>query len=93
MPGALQKCADKFIETTIDDETVIMDLDSGSFFSLSGTALDIWGLIDGSRDREGILAQLSGDYGAEPSEIAADVDGFLAELDRSGLIAAQGEGD
>jgi hypothetical protein len=92
MPGALQKCADKFIETTIDDETVIMDLDSGSFFSLSGTALDIWGQIDGSRDRDAILAKLSEEYGAEPSEIAADVDGFLDELDRSGLISVRGEG-
>lgn len=92
MSVALQKCADKFIETTIDDETVIMDLDSGSFFSLSGTALEIWGLIDGTRDRDGILEQLSADYGAAPADLAADVDAFLDELGQTNLIAAPGEG-
>lgn len=76
-----------FIETEIDDEAVLMDLGSGDFFSLSGTAYDIWQLIDGTRDRHALVTALAEHYGAEAATIAADVDAFLTELGERGFIA------
>ena len=78
----------RFVETTIKDETVVMLLDSGDFFSLRDTARAVWQLIDGRRDRAGILAALAQDYEVAADTLAADVDAFLAELRAAGLLAA-----
>lgn len=86
MERPLEKCADKFIETSIDDETVIMDLDSGSFFALSGSALAIWTAIDGNRGRAAVLAAVCEEYGAPAGDLAGDVDAFLGELAGAGLV-------
>lgn len=88
MSGRLAKDPARFVETRIDDEAVVMNLDSGDFFSLEGTARAIWELIDGSRDRAAVVAALAESYGGPPEAIAADVDAFLAELHAAGLLAA-----
>lgn len=87
MSRALTKATDRFSETTIDDEVVVMSLVDGTFFSLTDTAAAIWGLIDGARDRDGLIAALSESYGVDRSSIAADVDRFLAQLGEAGFLA------
>lgn len=86
MTGRLVKCTDRFVETVIDDEAVVMDLDSGNFFSLSGSALSIWELIDGRRDTAAIIAHLAAEYGADDAAIASDMASFIADLARLGFI-------
>jgi len=80
------KIAGRFSETTIDDEVVVMNLDSGDFFSLAGTARASWELIDGSRDTAAIIAALAGQYAASAEEISAEVRQFLDELEAAGLV-------
>ncbi|MGH6787844.1 MAG: HPr-rel-A system PqqD family peptide chaperone [Novosphingobium sp.] len=86
--SAIRKVHDRFAETVIDDEAVVMDLDSGQFYSLSGTALAVWRLVDGARGRSELIAELADRFGTRPAEIAADVDAFLDELSDAGLICA-----
>jgi pyrroloquinoline quinone biosynthesis protein D len=86
--NTLSKQSDRFSETDVDAEIVIMRLDNGEFFSLSGTAAAIWRLIDGTRDRAALLAALADDFDGDETSIAADVDDFLAELREMGLLAA-----
>lgn len=88
MTDKLAKAADRFSETVIDDEIVVMSLQNGDFFSLTGTAKAIWQLIDGTRDRPTIAAELGARFGCAPAEIAADIDAFIAQLDGAGLLAA-----
>ena len=85
--SVLAKRPDRFTETEIDDEIVVMRLDTGEFFSLSGTAAAAWRLIDGTRARTEILDTLAAAYGTDESAIVADVDDFLAQLKEQGLIA------
>jgi len=84
---AISKHSDRFTETMIDEEIVIMRLDTGEFFALSGTAAAAWRLIDGKRDHEALSAALSREFAAEPEQIAADLDDFLARLAETGLLA------
>lgn len=86
MTKMLTKRTDQFSETAIDEEIVVMSLDSGDFFSLTGTARTIWQLIDGNRDRAALLTALAGHYGCEKAEIADDLDAFVAQLSQAGLI-------
>lgn len=83
----LTKQADIFTETRIEDEVVVMLLSTGAFLSLTGTSAAIWERIDGTRDRDSLVAGLAGEYDASDSEIGADVDSFLAQLREAGLIA------
>ena len=84
---ALTKHFDRFTEADIDSEIVVMRLDTGEFFSLSGTSAEIWRLIDGSRDRRALVAALAAEFDAEESRIAADVDALLVQLRDTGLLA------
>ena len=83
----VEKLSDRFTETEVDDEVVVMRLDSGEFFSLAGTAAATWRLIDGSRDRAALLSALAGQFRGDEEEMAADVDEFLARLKEMGLVA------
>ena len=85
--GVLTKLPERFTETAIDDEIVVMKLENGDFFSLSGTAAAAWRLIDGNRDRPAIVAALAAEFDADDGRIAADVDAFLLELCDAGLVA------
>jgi pyrroloquinoline quinone biosynthesis protein D len=76
----LQKATGSFSEVEIEDEIVLMQLDNGEFFSLTGTARDVWKAIDGARDRAALIAELAREYDADPADLACDIDGFLAEL-------------
>jgi PqqD family protein of HPr-rel-A system len=84
---ALIKLVDRFSETTVDDEIVVMHLGSGDFFSLKDSAKTIWEHIDGARSRETLIGDLAQDYGVAPEQIAPDVDDFLARLSEAGLLA------
>ena len=77
-----------FVETEIDDEVVLMDLASGHFFSLEGTSLAVWRLIDGNRSEDGIVAALAAQYDEPVERVAVDVAAFLAELRAAGLLAS-----
>ncbi len=88
MSKAISKATGQFSETAIDDEIVVMHLVSGEFFSLTGTGRELWLLIDGSRNRDAILAAAAAQYGAQPAEIAGDVDAFLAKIGAAGFLDA-----
>jgi pyrroloquinoline quinone biosynthesis protein D len=83
----LRKTEGAYSETMIDEEVVVMSLESGDFFSLTGTAQAIWMLIDGSRTREMLLADLAAKFDCDPADITSDVNAFLAQLSAAGLLA------
>ncbi len=85
--SALAKRPDRFAETDVDDEIVVMRLENGEFFSLAGTAAATWRLIDGTRDKAALVAALAAEYDADQATIATDVDEFLANLTEMGLVA------
>ena len=86
MSSALVKRADRFVETEIDGETVVMELETGDFFSLSGSALSIWQLIDGTRDRASLAAAVAAEYQLRESQLAGEIDAFVADLKAAKLV-------
>lgn len=87
MAAAINKLSDRFTEAEIDDEIVVMRLDNGEFYALSGTAAATWRLIDGKRDRTALLGALAREYAGGEDEMAADVDELLMQLRDAGLLA------
>ena len=82
-----RKRTENYAETKVDDEILLVDLDGGELFSLSGTAAAIWELIDGTRDETAILSQLAQSYAIEAKAVQEEIEQFVAELERAALIA------
>ena len=85
--NAITKQTDRFTEADIDAEIVIMRLDTGDFFSLSGSSAAIWRLIDGQRDRASLLRALANEFQGDEAVMATDVDEFMARLRDMDLLA------
>lgn len=84
--SSLTKQTDRITETATEAETIVMRIDNGEFFALSGTAAAAWGLIDGKRDRAELIAALASQFAVDQARLETDVDEFLIRLKASGLV-------
>lgn len=82
----LSKVPGAYSEATIDDEVVVMSLDSGEFFSLTGTALAVWRGLDDGPTKPALLAGLAEEFGTNPASIEPDCDAFLNQLIAAGFV-------
>lgn len=89
MTRLLAKRTGTFSETAIDGEVVLLNLTDGTFFSLTGTAAEIWPLIDGTRSRDALVAELAARHGEDADAIAPDLDAFLAALAGAGFVGTE----
>lgn len=81
-----RKAIHRFSEASIDGELVLMCLESGDFYSLSGSALRVWQLIDGEHSRNDIITVLAQEYSCTLNDLTEDVDAFLGKLRGAGLL-------
>ena len=84
---AIVKLTDRFTETRLDNEVVIMRIDTGEFFALAGTAVAIGRLPDRNLTRAELKPTLAGEHAADEAQLTRDVDEFLVALKEAGLIA------
>lgn len=87
MTARLMKQQGRFSETEVDGEVILLHLDDGTFFSLTETAAAIWALIDDKRNRAAIQAELAKMYDADDVTIAAQLGGFIVQLQAAGFVA------
>ncbi|WP_226699639.1 PqqD family protein [Qipengyuania gaetbuli] len=84
--AALHKLTGNFAATDVDGELLIVDLDGGELFSLSGTARSVWDSIDGRRDESQIAEHLSAAFDVDAATLEADIAVFVEELRAAALI-------
>lgn len=70
----------------IDDEVVVIDLNSGSYYSLIDAAADIWEMISDSMSSKSIVSALACKYDAKDTEIQAAYDSFIQKIILEGLV-------
>jgi hypothetical protein len=76
----------RLIWRIVDDEALIVDLESGGFFSLDRVGTEVWtGLQDGL-DLAQIVDAIAGKYGVDEQTVQRDVSDLLEELSREGLM-------
>lgn len=83
---AIRKLGRNFVATLVDQEVLIVDLDGGELFSLSGTAKSVWEAIDGRRDVAGIAAIMTKGHQGEPGVIARDVAELIDQFEAAALV-------
>jgi hypothetical protein len=69
-----------------DGETVIVDFNSGSYYSLTDVADEIWTLIEQEMGLEQMSLFVSSHYDADSENIQKCLDKFLNELKKENLI-------
>jgi hypothetical protein len=69
----------------IGGETYLATTDYEAF-QLDGVADAVWSLIDGARTEDDIAREVAGRYGQDISCVLPDVQAFLQELAKSGLV-------
>ena len=75
------------IHETIDGETIIIDLVSGSYYSLQGSGPEIWNHIGAGASESTIVARFAAGHEGDPAEVAQSVTDFLSQLEGEQLIA------
>jgi len=64
----------------IEEETVLLDLDSGLYFALNEVGARVWELCDGDRSLDDIVAVVTSEYDVDTNTARADVTELLEQL-------------
>jgi hypothetical protein len=82
----------KVIHETIEGETVLVNLDSGNYYSLDGVGADVWGLIERGVNGGGIVEWLAGQYRGERVEIEKALYELINDMQQEELIVLDERG-
>jgi hypothetical protein len=75
------------IHETIDNEVIIVEFNSGSYYSLDKAGADIWELIDGGYTVSEIVEGIGRLYEGTPEEIENAVTQLIDEMQQENLVA------
>lgn len=71
---------------TFDDEIVIINFDSGCYYSVQGSGVDVWTMIGAGATIPRIVEQMERRYDADTPQLEAAVKGFVSKLHEEGLV-------
>ena len=74
------------VSEIIDGEAVIMNLDSGHYFSARGTGAAVWSLLDAGWPPESIARAVASRYKLSLGDAELALRDFMADLDRHALV-------
>lgn len=72
----------------VDDEAVILDLETQQYFGLDPVGARIWQLLEEHGDTESVVRGLLDEYEVEEPRLRSDVHELLKDLAERGLISA-----
>jgi hypothetical protein len=71
---------------TVGEEAILIDLNSGTYYSLNDTGTMFWELLDGQRTIAACARAIAAEYDVTPDVVEADVLELAAELKTEGLV-------
>jgi hypothetical protein len=77
------------LSTELDQETVLMSIDAGAYYGLKGPARSIWENLETPLTFSDLVDRLVKEYRVTPEVCAADLAGFLAEMEQEGLLRVE----
>jgi len=77
----------KIVSDLIDGEMMLLNMEAGHYYSLTGTGAALWESIRQGAERAGLLSALQKAFPAQDSQqITEDLDSFLKELVEEELV-------
>ena len=83
---AVFKCREGVVKQRASTSLVLLDIESGEYFSLNEVGDRMWELCDGSRSIGELIAVISREYDASEDVVATDVTELLDELVDANLL-------
>ena len=74
------------VHEIIDGEAILVNMQTGRYYSASEVGAVVWGLIEAGAPVRAIVDRVAARYRGDREEIAMGLESFLAELEREGLI-------
>lgn len=71
----------------IEGEVIVVDLQKGHYYSLTGTAVPIWSSLLRGCGVSGVVGEICSAYSGDPSEIETSVTELVDALEAEGLVA------
>jgi hypothetical protein len=83
----------RVVHETIDGETILIQLETGTYYSLAGCGPEMWTLLAAGFCEEEVIAEMQRRYPGDPHEVGAASTRLVADLVREQLlVAAAGPG-
>ncbi len=70
----------ELLESSLDNEIVLMSIERGNYYGLKTTARRIWQLIEEPTSFQDLAAALANEYAALPGQIEQDLHVFLQKM-------------
>jgi hypothetical protein len=70
----------------LDDQVIMINLETGAYFALEATAADCWSALVGGAAFDDIVSYVVRRYDVDESSAARDVDVFIDALTAEGLV-------
>lgn len=71
---------------TVGEEAILINLTTGSYYSLNDTGTMFWELLDGQRTIADCARLIAAEYEVEAAEVEADLLELAADFKQEGLI-------
>ncbi len=71
----------------LQDEAVLLNLDSGQYFGLDSVGTRIWNLLAEGKPLPQVVSTIVAEYEVESERCAADLVKLLGELESQGLVS------
>jgi hypothetical protein len=82
-------CAQTVFAQEVDDEMVLLDMDSENYFGLDSVGAVMWQVIEEKRVLKDVLDELLTYYDVEEERLKEDLLNFVENLRKSGLIRVE----
>jgi coenzyme PQQ synthesis protein D (PqqD) len=81
----------KVVHETIDGEVILIQLETGNYYSLGGSGSRIWALLQEGVAPDGIAERLRASFDAPTGQVEEAVERLTAELVGEGLLEQDGD--
>lgn len=78
--------ADGLLTAAVNDELLMMSVESGTYFNLNPVGARIWELLETPTTLERLVAQLVAEYEVAPDTAQDEAERFLGTLHERGLL-------
>jgi Coenzyme PQQ synthesis protein D (PqqD) len=86
VPTRFQVNSPRVMHETIEGEVMVIDLATGSYYSLRHSGAVVWQGIERSATDADIARELAQRYDASPDDVSSAVSSLLGELEAEGLV-------
>ena len=83
--------SDQIVSDAVDDEVVIVNLETGAYYSLEGTGSDIWRYLTAGHSVDQVASLVQAGYEIDLTTAATNVASIAEGLLHEGLIAPRGD--